>query len=382
MIGTNLLSGSLAFISFADILQLLGSTGSSGVLEITDDKELKVKICFDHGDVVHAETEDLKGEDAFFLPFSWEKGYFKFLINNSDFEKTIENNLTGLILEGLRLLDEGKLSSDKDSEDLGKNIPVLRGRFVDYAEIVDEEFFEKDEIIVREGRYGSWIWVILDGLVQIEKKFSGRNIPVIQLGRGGFIGSIAAFARGDRPRSATVKALSSVQLGVLDAQSLSKEYSAYSDLLRAYFMCIDDRLKRITDAYVRVYGNGIREVSEVGQMNNIIPEKLKNKNPGIVTSGSARLYIECSGKFLDLGRIEKGEIVGELPFVESKDYYNFYLEGDSEFAIKILDKNDLFKEFALMSENVKKMVEFAGLSLSQTASSLASKVVNLCKKIN
>jgi len=382
MIGTNLLSGSLAFISFADVLQLLGSTGSNGVLEITDDNELKVKIFFEHGDVVHAETEDLEADAAFFLPFSWDKGYFKFLINNEKFEKTIENNLTGLILEGLRLLDEGKLSPEPGKDDLEKNIPLLRGRFIDYAEIVDEEFFEKDEIIVKEGRYGSWIWVILDGLVQIEKKFSGKNIPVIQLGRGGFIGSLAAFARGDRPRSATVKALSSVQLGVLDAQSLSKEYSAYSDLLRSYFMCIDDRLKKITDAYARVYANGIREVSELEQMSNIIPEKLKNKNPGIVTDGSAQLYIECSGKFLHLGKIEKGEIVGELPFVETRDNYNFYLEGDMEFSIQILDKDELFKEFYMMSENVKKMVEYAGLSLSHTASSLAAKVVKLCKKTN
>jgi CRP-like cAMP-binding protein len=380
MIVSNLLSGSLGFISFADILQLLGSTASSGVLEITDDKELIVKIFFEQGEVIHAKTDELKGEDAFFIPFSWDKGYFKFLQNNEKVEKTIENNLTGLILEGLRLLDEGRLSPEDDEDNLDSKVPLLRGRFIDYAEIVDEEFFEKNEIIVREGRYGSWIWVILDGLVQIEKKFSGKNIPVIQLGRGGFIGSLAAFARGDRPRSATVRAVSSVQLGVLDAQSLSKEYSAYSDLLRSYFMCIDDRLKKITDAYVRVFSNGIREVAHADQMTGIIPEKLKNNNPGVVTSGSAQLYIECMGNFLSLGKIKKGEIVGELPFVETKDNYNFYLEGDLDFSIEIIDKNELLKEFSMMSENIKKMVEFAGLSLSQTASSLSAKVVKLCKE--
>lgn len=253
----------------------------------------------------------------------------------------------------------------------------LRGRFIDYAEIVDEEFFEKDEIIVREGRYGSWIWVVLDGLIQIEKKFCGKNIPVIQLGRGGFIGSLAAFARGDRPRSATVRALSHVQLGVLDAQSLSKEYSSYSDLLRTYFICIDDRLKKITDAYVRIYGNGIREVSEAGQIENLTPEKFRDTNLGMVISGGAQLYIECNGMFLNLGKIKQGDLVGELPFTESKRSYSFYLAGDGDFKIKVFDKKMLLSEFGLMSENIKKMVEFAGLSLSHTASSLAVKMLKL-----
>lgn len=379
MTGHNLLSGDLSFISFADILQLLGSTGSSGLLEIFNESESKAKIFFVRGDVVHSEIEELKGEEAFFNVFSWKKGHFRFSEDIFDHEQTMKNNLTGLILEGLRLLDEGKLG-DENNKNYEKNIPLLRGRFVDYAEIVDEEFFEKDEIIVREGRYGSWIWVILDGLVQIEKKFSGNNIPVIQLGRGGFIGSLAAFARGDRPRSATVKALSSVQLGVLDAQSLSKEYSAYSDLLRTYFIMIDDRLKKITDAYVRIYGNGIRELSDIEQIENITPEKFKDQNLGIVTSGSADLYIECNGKVLNLGTIKKGDLIGELPFTESKREYGFYIAGDSEFGLKIFNKKVLLNEFGLMSENVKKMVEFAGLSLSHTASSLAVKMLKMFNK--
>lgn len=380
MIVTNLLSGSLGFISFADVLQLLGSTASSGILEITDDKDLKVKIFFEKGEVVHAQTKELKGEPAFFLPFSWKKGYFKFLLNSTDFEKSIENNLTGLILEGLRLLDEGKLSPKSDITDFGEDIPFLKGRFIDYSEIVDEEYFEKDEMIVKEGRYGSWIWVILDGIVQINKSFSGKSIPIVQLGRGGFIGSLSSFSRGDRPRSATVKAISPVQLGVLDAQSLSKEYSTYSDLLKAYFISIDNRLRKITNVCARIYANGIREVSNKEQLKNIIPEKLKNRNPGIVKSGTAQLYLECSGKFLDLGKIVKGEIVGELPFVETKNDYSFYLEGDKDFSIEILDKNELNKEFSIMSENIKKMAEFTGSSLSTTTLRLASKLTVLCKR--
>jgi|GEM_PF-5562830 len=367
------MSGNISFIGFADILQLLGSVAAEGVLKITDDFGITAEIFLKSGEVVNATYKDIKGEDAFFVPFSWEKGFFSFKEQRVSSEHLISNNLTGLILEGLRLLDEGRLDSFSNKPDSDKGVPLLRGRLVDYGEIVDEEFFEKDEVIVKEGRYGSWIWVILDGLVQIEKKVSGNNIPVVQLGRGSFIGSLAAFARGDRPRSATVRALSSVQLGVLDAQSLSKEYTSYSDLLRNYFTAVDDRLRKITDAYAAFYSGKLAPFSQ-SSATGLMREKLKDSGLGLVASGEAELYLESKGFFLNLGSIKKGSMVGELPFVEKSRDYSFFLAGNSDFSIKSFEKSVLAKEFSNVSENVKKMVEFAGTSLSVTAYNLASRL--------
>ncbi|MGM0417574.1 MAG: cyclic nucleotide-binding domain-containing protein [Thermodesulfobacteriota bacterium] len=371
---TSDLSGNISFIGFADILQLLGSVAAEGVLKVTDDFGITAEVFLKSGEVINATYKDIKGEDAFFVPFSWEKGFFSFTEQKITSEHLISNNLTGLILEGLRLLDEGRLDSFSNKPDQGKAVPLLRGRLVDYGEIVDEEFFEKDELIVNEGRYGSWIWVLLDGLVQIEKKSSGKNIPVVQLGRGSFIGSLAGFARGDRPRSATVRAMSPVQLGVLDAQSLSREYTSYSDLLRNYFTAVDDRLRKITNAYAGFFSQSIAPVFKSSDIKGLIREKLKDSGLGIVASGEADLYLESKGLFLNLGTIKKGSMVGELPFVEKSKDYSFFLAGTDDFSIQPFDKSILANEFSNVSENVKKMVEFAGASLSVTAYNLASRL--------
>ncbi len=377
MINNKALYGDLELIGFPDVLQLMGSISANGILTLTDSFGNNISIFFYQGDVVDAESSDLKGEKAFFEPFSWSEGTFSFEICDVSPEKRIQNSLTGLILQGLRLLDEGKLEKENDNFLSASKLPVLKGQFIDYAEIVDEEIFEKDELIVKEGRYGSWIWVILDGLVQFEKNIYYNNIPVFQVGRGGFIGSISSFSRGDRPRNASVRALSEVQLGVLDAQSLSKQYSAYSDLLKNYFISLDDRLKKITSAYAGLYASGRKKVLTRASLKEMILERFKQDSPGIISSGNAELYIESDGNFLNLGSLSKGSIVGEIPFVEKPKNYNFYISGDREFCMETFEKKVISREFANISDHVKKMVEFTGTSLSAVSWHLA---LNLKKK--
>jgi len=365
------LSGDLSFIGFPDLLQLLGANAASGELVLEDSFGVSVKVIMKDGEIFNAIFKDKEGEDAFFIPFAWTGGKFSFSMGNISCERKIDNNLTGLILEGLRLFDEGKIMIDNFSDlPYKKGLPVLRGQFIDYSELVDEEFFEKDELIVKEGRYGSWIWVILDGLVQVEKQVHGKFIPVMHLGRGGFIGSVAAFSRGDRPRSATVKALSRVHLGVLDAQSLSKEYTAYSDLLRKYLACMDERLRKITDAFSDSYINGKKNVIPRESLSGIIREKLKGKRLGIIESGRGMLLFESKGKFLPVGELHEGELIGELPFINKAGEFDFFIKGDENFAIRPFEQSLLGDEFLKVSENMRKMVEFAGQTISVTAYNL------------
>ena len=54
--------------------------------------------------------------------------------------------------------------------DVGAALPVIWGPLVDYMYVADEEDFFDGENIVEEGKHGSWIWVILEGVVEIIKK--------------------------------------------------------------------------------------------------------------------------------------------------------------------------------------------------------------------
>ena len=368
---TDHLKGDLSFLGFADLLQLLGSISSTGILNVWDEFEFRADIYFDQGEVINAEFRELKGAEAFFIPFSFKGGHFSFKEIKPDCERTMANNLTGLILEGLRLLDEGRLEGRFKNFSFKSTIPPIRGTIVDYSEIVDEEFFEKDEIIVSEGRYGSWIWVILDGIVQVERKLSNTIIPISQMGRGCFIGSLAAFSRGNRPRSATVRAITPVQLGVLDAQSLSKDYSRYSDPLKDYFIAVDYRLKKLTDLYLKVLTKEISNYLIPEDVEGLINEKVKDGKLGMITSGKADFFFKSAGKVLNLGSLGKGDMTGELPFIEKSSEYHFAIACDKDFAIRPFEKKVLADEFAGLSENVKKMVEFSGLTLSVTVYNIA-----------
>ena len=56
-------------------------------------------------------------------------------------------------------------------------VPIVKGPLVDYMYVADEEDFFDGEYIVEEGKHGSWIWVILEGVVEIGAGNCRRRTP-------------------------------------------------------------------------------------------------------------------------------------------------------------------------------------------------------------
>lgn len=370
----NCFTGDISFLRFTDILQVLSSIKAEGVLRLNDNYNEEVDVFFKKGEVVNSISKSgFKGEKAFFIPFTWEKGSFSFFQEKSHCEVLIKQNLTRLILEGMRLLDEGKLSRIAREDLRDGEIFELKGSSIDFSGIVDEEFFEPGELIVKEGGYGSWIWVVLDGKVLVEKNCGQVSIPVLKMGEGCFIGNINSFANSNRPRSSTIKAIGRVHLGVLDARFLSKEFSGYSNFIRSYINTIDKRLKKITELYAKLHLTS-SEGDFILDKKGLVREKLKPGKLGVIESGKAELYFESGNKFIQMGEIGEGELIGELPFVEKSRDYSFFIAGDSNFAIRPFEKKVLEEDFTKLSDNVKKMIEFSGLCLSVTAYNIANKI--------
>ena len=370
----NCFNGDISFLRFTDILQVLSSIKAEGVLRLNDNYNEEVDVFFKKGEVVNSISKSgFKGEKAFFIPFTWEKGSFSFFQEKSHCEVLINQNLTRLILEGMRLLDEGMLSRVEREHLSDGGIFELKGSSIDFSGIVDEEFFEPGELIVKEGGYGSWIWVVLGGKVLVEKNYEERSVPVLKMGEGCFIGSINSFANSNRPRSSTIKAIGRVHLGVLDARFLSKEFSSYSNFIRSYIKTIDKRLKKIAELYVKIYSQG-NNLKYISHKKGLMKEKLKPGKLGVIESGKADLYFESGNKFIQMGEIGEGELIGELPFVEKSRDYSFFIAGDSNFAIRPFEKKVLEEDFTKLSDNAKKMVEFSGLCLSVTAYNITNKI--------
>src|SRR5262249_39158674 len=95
------------------------------------------------------------------------------------------------------------------------------------------EHFEAGEVVFREGDRGDWLYVILDGEVEVLKSIpEGGETRLTQLGPGECFGEIALVS--DRPRSATVRSLTSVNLLAVDREAFHTLFSNFPPL-RGFF---------------------------------------------------------------------------------------------------------------------------------------------------
>lgn len=100
-------SGSLSEISIPDILQILSNARRTGLLSIVSSRG-NGEIYLDSGRVVDAIFGGLRGEEAFYQIIGWEDGDFNLDPDVLMLGATINRSTDGLIMEGLRRLDESK----------------------------------------------------------------------------------------------------------------------------------------------------------------------------------------------------------------------------------------------------------------------------------
>jgi CRP-like cAMP-binding protein len=363
------LSGNLSFLNLADLIQLIGSNGVTGILQIVGHySRYPGLIYFENGNPINAENGSLTGIDALYSLFGWTKGEFEFIRQPKiTIQKDIKKSRMQVILDGTRMLDDGLIEKlgpvsfqEKPIPDSKKAIggPLIRGPLVDYLYIVDEEEFKDGEEIVIEGKYGSWIWVVLEGVVQIIKETSKGPLNILRLSHGSFIGSIASFLLGGNIRSATTIAIGKVQLGVLDSQRLFVEFSRLSPELRGIIISLDKRLKQATDMVIAYY-----------LKNESINKYFSKKTPLIRQGGSEERLFRISGGHafivrktesneIILGKLEQGDFIGPLPFINmglEPELAAIYVSEDIELSP--LNPKLLQREFEKLSNTLKNIVE-------------------------
>jgi len=96
--------GTMDTMSFADLVQLLGSTRKTGVLGFRDGARSGA-IYLESGEAVHAWTDDLKGEDAFYALAGWRLARFAFTSIQRQEPRTLRIATMTLLMEAMRRLD-------------------------------------------------------------------------------------------------------------------------------------------------------------------------------------------------------------------------------------------------------------------------------------
>lgn len=101
--------GNLRVLNLPGLISTNCNEGKRAALDITH-REKQARIFFDGGEVVHATVQtpqaDQSGEEAVFTALTWEEGDFVMRSGVTAPTRTIHTGWSGLVLEGLRRLDE------------------------------------------------------------------------------------------------------------------------------------------------------------------------------------------------------------------------------------------------------------------------------------
>jgi len=120
--------GSLSELHLPDIIQLVSVSGKTGVFRLTDGAH-QGNIWLHEGRIVHAEHDDLSGEEAVYALAIWRTGEFRVEAGVPSPRQSIQKSNTNLLMEAARRLDEWRVLSKKiPSVDLVPEFVILESR--------------------------------------------------------------------------------------------------------------------------------------------------------------------------------------------------------------------------------------------------------------
>ena len=110
------LRGSLSQMNVIDLVQSLEMGRKSCLLTLTNEKE-RCEMYFTEGQVVHAAYGSLTGDEAVFKVLRWMGGNFQIDFEGKTTAQTTRLRTQGLLIEGLRLLDESRRDVGQTEEE-------------------------------------------------------------------------------------------------------------------------------------------------------------------------------------------------------------------------------------------------------------------------
>lgn len=356
-----LVSGRLRFISLADLFQILGGNKSTGTLRIRGPGHLPLGLIhFIDGNPVNAVSGTFYGIDALNRLFGWTDGIFEFYEETPQVERVIKIGRMKIVLDALKLLDEGLITKEGPFADaavyssFGRHSGlfsedgtlVIKGPPVDFAYFVNEEKYSSGEEIVREGQLSRGLRVILEGTVRITKETPMGPVTIAHIGEGSFIGSFTAFTYQGYTRTATATAATDVYLAVLDASALYAEYSSLSLNFRKLLLSLSSRLKKISDRLV--IPSILSDQNNAGSENEegSIKEDLLYEDLYIITKGDAYLCDKALDSKRKLFVLGKDDILGQLPIFEfGQEPQTLSVLRSEQFQFEKLDKESILEEY-------------------------------------
>jgi len=374
------LKGNLSFLNLGELLQLFGGSGSTGILKLTSShSDTPGYIYIIDGNPIDAVFQDQKGQDVLNSFFGWLDAEFEFSDEKVLHRRIISKNRMELILVGLRMLDDGlietvgQVTSKKLKNDLNDEagIPIIKGPLVDYLYVVDEDDFSEGQEIVIQEKFGSWLWVILEGTVEVARILPQGPVVINKLSEGAFIGSINSLYEKSNVRSATVSAVSRVQLGVLDYHRILEEFSKISQMLKGFFVSIENRLMQITTICANAHFEKIKIIQNMGELKQFNSFAKTDDTFFKIINGNAIVVKNINNQFIELCRLKQNDIIGNISFLStSHEPHSAQVFVSEDFETEEIDLIDLKEEYDELSITLKNIFFHTATCLSVTTGRL------------
>lgn len=374
-------SGSLVFLSLADVFQLLGGNNCTGKLTLRSKYTPDMgTIYFMNGNPVKAYWGKLRGIEAIFGMFGWTDGKYDFSEEDlTTTEPDIQKNMMEIVLDASRLLDDGKIAKVgpehlyRYDEDVGGAVGMktaylqpLKGPPVDYLYVTGDYVYPEGVTIVKEGEYGKWLWAISEGTVKIIRETSKGFVTLARLAEGCFIGTIRSLIYGgDHGRSATAIAEGNVHLSILDTEILHREFFALSEEFRKLLLSLDNRLRPINDNAVQAY---------IGEFSRTLPDNMSaderyqnNTDLFIIREGTAAVIGKGPHGDVLLLSLGVDDVFGKIPFMAfGHEPLAASVVISTPFEADVLDSQALQREYESLSHTFRNFVFGTATNISMT----------------
>jgi two-component system, chemotaxis family, protein-glutamate methylesterase/glutaminase len=133
-------AGTLKNIQLADLIQICCLSAVSLGIQVSQDDQQGM-IYIDAGAIVHAETESLQGEAAFYAIMGWQSGGFETVAPDGTIERTIDKGYQYLLMEAAHQADE--LNSEADAGEKGPSETPPAGDLLSVLVVEDSPIMSK-----------------------------------------------------------------------------------------------------------------------------------------------------------------------------------------------------------------------------------------------
>jgi CRP-like cAMP-binding protein len=107
--------------------------------------------------------------------------------------------------------------------------------------------YDRGDVIIEEGSFGSWIYIVLEGSVKVKKATAKGMVTIDALKEGQVFGEMVFLEGGKVARSASVIAAQDrVKVGLLDTQRLVDDYEAVAPELKTIIQSMMGKLRDTT----------------------------------------------------------------------------------------------------------------------------------------